>query len=368
MSLDLVYIGTSRLHRNRANLIQTLQTVAAMRRSGLRAQLWLPLARRSDRARIVDLGIRESLDIRNLRLLHSRWRRLNYWPFVRFHRARLRAADVLYTRNPVISLALADAGLRHQLEIHDVAALQAEGLLDRVVAGHRQAVIEWLLPISNAARTALIDAGAGPERLHVSPSGADLAPFAAVPAFDPARLDRPRVVYLGRLSVSRGLEVFRQLAESGQAEVTLVGEQEDEAASTPGLAVMPFVPHREVPGWYARTDLVLLPYQADLGHVRSISPLKLFEAFAAGRPIVASDLPAIRELIQHERNGLLVRPDDLDGWLRAVERLRADRALALRLAQAARACAPAYSWDSRVARLAQALGWPVATSPSARQP
>jgi glycosyltransferase involved in cell wall biosynthesis len=79
--------------------------------------------------------------------------------------------------------------------------------------------------------------------------------------------------------------------------------------------------------------------------------LKLFEYMAAGRPIVASDLPAIREVLHHEVDALLVAPDDPVALAAGIERLLADPVLARRLAAASLAAVPNYSWDRRAERL-----------------
>jgi glycosyltransferase involved in cell wall biosynthesis len=81
----------------------------------------------------------------------------------------------------------------------------------------------------------------------------------------------------------------------------------------------------------------------------------MFEAMAAGRPIIASDLPTIREVLKHEHNALLVEPHDLEAWSQAVNRLRLDRSLAVRLATNARAEARNYSWVERASRIARAI-------------
>jgi glycosyltransferase involved in cell wall biosynthesis len=97
--------------------------------------------------------------------------------------------------------------------------------------------------------------------------------------------------------------------------------------------------------------VLVLPNPASAISTRFTSPLKLFEYMAAGRPIVASDLPAITEVLRHEKNALLVAPGDPAALAAAVRRLLNDRALADRLAQAALVDAGEYSWDRRGERL-----------------
>jgi len=141
------------------------------------------------------------------------------------------------------------------------------------------------------------------------------------------------------------------------ADVTLVGAAEDAIPRLPGLRAVPYVPHRDVPSWYGKGDIAVMPYQPSLSHADSISPIKLFEAMAAARPIVVSDLPAIREVVSHEVEALLVPPGDIDAWVVAVERLRHDPVLAHRLALAGREKVARYSWNQRAADIARACGW-----------
>jgi glycosyltransferase involved in cell wall biosynthesis len=79
--------------------------------------------------------------------------------------------------------------------------------------------------------------------------------------------------------------------------------------------------------------------------------LKLFEYMASGRPIVASDLPSIREVLTHERNALLADPGDPAAFVAAVTRLQREPELAGRLAARARIDVADYTWDRRAERL-----------------
>ena len=75
-----------------------------------------------------------------------------------------------------------------------------------------------------------------------------------------------------------------------------------------------------------------------------------------GKPIVASDLDQIGEVIDHERNGLLVPPGDISAAAAAVRRLLADDALRARLAEAALDDAlSTFSWNAHVRHILDAL-------------
>jgi glycosyltransferase involved in cell wall biosynthesis len=106
-----------------------------------------------------------------------------------------------------------------------------------------------------------------------------------------------------------------------------------------------------VPPLLLQAHALVLPNSATAISSAYSSPLKLFEYLAAGRPVVASDLPAFREVLDHEVTALLVPPDDPSALARALERLRDDPALVDRLGRAAHALAGGYSWDARARRI-----------------
>ena len=97
--------------------------------------------------------------------------------------------------------------------------------------------------------------------------------------------------------------------------------------------------------------MLALPNPASAISTRFTSPLKLFEYMAAGRAIVASDLPSIREVLHDGVDALLVVPGDANDLADALRRLLGDPALAAQLARAAFDAAPQYSWARRAERL-----------------
>lgn len=351
-SPDIVYLGRSRLTRSRANLIQMLHTASGFVQLGWRVRVYLPPwpRRMTLSAALEELDVNPAPEVVPAYSLHPRFK---FHPFVWLNLRTLRAAPTLYTRVAGISSALACARVPHHLEVHNLERLIDQGVVSRVIKLQRSGMIRTLIPISEAAADRLIRAGADPLRVHVAHSGVKLESYAKLPPFQPQNLDRPRIVHVGKLSPERGLAVFQYLAQRQQGEITLV------SADVCGIANavhLPAIPMRQVPARYALSDLILLPYQPRMPTVATMSPVKMFEAMAAGRPIIASDLPTLREVLRHEHNALLVPPEDLAAWAQAIERLRSDRALAERLALNARSDAQNYSWINRARGIARAIG------------
>jgi glycosyltransferase involved in cell wall biosynthesis len=106
-----------------------------------------------------------------------------------------------------------------------------------------------------------------------------------------------------------------------------------------------------VRGLLRSADILVVPNTPGRASEAYTSPLKLFEYMEAGRPIVASDLPAIREVLRPDGNAILVEAGSAEALAAGIARLLADRELAARVASQARTDVLEWTWDRRAARL-----------------
>lgn len=121
---------------------------------------------------------------------------------------------------------------------------------------------------------------------------------------------------------------------------------------TPGMTAHGFMANDRLREALRQHDVLVFPSRYALeGH-----PGVVMEAFMAGLPVIASDLPGPSEIVRHEVNGLVVGTGDPDALARAVARLATDRALRRRLAAGARASASGFDQDRVLPRMAEALG------------
>jgi glycosyltransferase involved in cell wall biosynthesis len=172
------------------------------------------------------------------------------------------------------------------------------------------------------------------------------------------------VGYAGHLYAWKGVDVLLEaIAQVAEVHCLVAGghEKESDLARVQALATRLGVERRvtftghlspsEVPGILARADILALPNPASAISTHATSPLKLFEYMAAGKAIVASNLPAIREVLTNEATALLVTPGDPGALAAGIERLAGDPGLRETLGRAARAAVAEYSWDRRAERL-----------------
>ena len=114
------------------------------------------------------------------------------------------------------------------------------------------------------------------------------------------------------------------------------------------------VPHSEIPLWLERADVGVSTYP-ELEDFY-FSPLKVVEYMAAGLPVVASSVGQLRDLVQHGKTGLLVRPGDAESLALALVSLAEDRRLRLRMGRRARERAERrHDWSRVTDRIEKVL-------------
>ncbi|HEY6744543.1 MAG TPA: glycosyltransferase family 4 protein [Mycobacteriales bacterium] len=200
---------------------------------------------------------------------------------------------------------------------------------------------------------AVVGSRVPPGRVHVVPSGMQAAAFAPAVA---ASAEPTGVLFVGRLHRQKGLDTLVRavpLLPAGRP-VTLAGDGPERGALerlAAGLGVADrvrvtgFLPHRAVPGLLAGAEVAVLPSRyEELGTA-------LVEAMAAGRPVVASRVGGIPELVRDGVDGLLVPPGDPVALAAAIGRVLADPAVAAGLGASGRARVAGHDWGILAGRV-----------------
>ena len=205
---------------------------------------------------------------------------------------------------------------------------------------------------SAAAGDRLVTERVPRSRIRIVPNGIDAA------AYTPADHDRPirRIVTVANLRPEKAHDVLLEAAvlvlhRYPDAQFIIAGDgprrQELEArAESHGIASrVQFIGHASnVPDLLASSDLFVLASRSEA------FPNSVLEAMATALPIVATRVGGIVELIENQRTGVLVPPDDPRALGHAILDLIQWRSHAVRLGRAARAQVEAhYSWDRMIA-------------------
>jgi glycosyltransferase involved in cell wall biosynthesis len=102
-----------------------------------------------------------------------------------------------------------------------------------------------------------------------------------------------------------------------------------------------------MPIFQKSADILVIPNSGkeDISRLYT-SPMKLFEYMASGVPVVASDLPSIREILS-ENNSVLFIPDDANSLADAIKKILGNPALADKISKQALSDVQKYTWNNR---------------------
>jgi glycosyltransferase involved in cell wall biosynthesis len=300
--------------------------------------------------------------------LSSSSRRMFTWDSVR--RARALHADIIYSWFP----QSATFALLHKIpalfEIHIQPTGRFGPFWHRAFASLRGR--KRLVSITRALVNILerdFHMHFSADEVVIAPNGVDLERFDSLPDPSAARRqlglhEAPTVMCTGHLYAGRGADLFLALAKSlPEVQFVWVGGRAEDVKAWKGRAESDnvtftgFVPNRELPLYQAAADILLMPYSRSImgssGSADSAavaSPMKMFEYMAAGRAILSSDLPVIREVLS-ERNAVFCRPEEVGDWRLEIEELLNDDGRRHDLGNQARQDVQGYTWIARAQRI-----------------
>jgi glycosyltransferase involved in cell wall biosynthesis len=379
--MNIVCISAAQIPSDTANSIQVMKVCQAFVQIGHVVTLLVPgnPPPAMDNCLLIEhYGLEKIFPILWLPSINRRW-----FPWMAVWRARRLGANLIYAW-PLQSAALSLlAGIPTMLELHDLPAGRMGPLWLRLFLmfpGRKR-----LLPITDALQHAL-DL---PEKYTVTvPDGVDLERYVSLPDPESARriLGLPTaltVLCTGHLYAGRGADLFLELAgKFPQISFVWVGGRpvdvetwRVQAAGLGNVTFTGFMPNRLIPLYQAAADVLLMPYQSTVatssgGNTAEIcSPMKMFEYMAAGRAILSSDLPVLREVLDEKMavicpiygaeapipaEPITSRQDRLaQAWESALGGLLADPQRRQALGQFARSAVEQYSWVRRAQRALQ---------------
>ena len=286
--------------------------------------------------------------------------------------------DFIYERYSLWSAAgvraAAKLGIPCFMEVNAPLLLEQEKYRD-LIQGEQAAAIERevfegadaIAAVSEKVKEYAIEKGARPEACHVVPNGVDLERFHpdVEPAGDLGIPDDAFVIgFVGSLKAWHGLEPlldgFRELPPEDNYHLLIVGEGPlrrwvegyVRGARLDGrVTVSGWVEYVDIPRYVRRFDVAAAPYHAIDDFY--FSPLKLFEYLAVGRPVVASAIGQMTDVIEHGRTGLLATPDDPADFAAKVAEIRGDESLRRRISEAAAVEGSKRTWTHNASKMVE---------------
>lgn len=155
-----------------------------------------------------------------------------------------------------------------------------------------------------------------------------------------------KVGYIGHLYKGRGIDIIIECANRLiDVDFILVGGELKDINYWQNQVIggnvyfLGFILPQEIFKFRNSFDILLAPYQKDVytqagfNSVSFMNPIKILEYMSSKKPIIASSLPAIEDILEHEINGLLVKSDDVSEWCSQIIRLISNHELSQKISE-----------------------------------
>ena len=361
--MKLLYIANIRLPTEKAHGIQIMEMCSAFAGKGLGVELVIPKRYNT----ILD----DPFEYHDIKRVFS-IRTLPCLDFVRFGRvgflielisftgvavwySLFKKDAVFYTRDELVALCLHIIGKQVAWEGHTGQKNWMARMLIRLQVP--------IVVITEALRELYVSLGAISSKIIVAPDGADISRFNIAVTQEDARkelglpLDKKIALYKGHLYERKGAHTLARAAsvlkDRGIVCVFIGGTEKDvesfknEFGGQENVLILGNRPRRETPVYQKASDVLVIPNSAkdDVSKLYT-SPMKLFGYMPSVLPIVASDLPSLREIVD-ESLVYFFTPDDPQSLAKVITDLFAHYPEACAKALKTFSIAKEYSWDTR---------------------
>ncbi|WKZ29185.1 MAG: glycosyltransferase [Patescibacteria group bacterium] len=367
--MNIAYVANVRLPTEKAHGLQIMSMCRAFARNGHRVRLVVPKRKNihaespwafygfKEEFEIVEVPIYDFISHDRILGRFALW--LNTLQFLVTARRAVHGfnPDVVYAREPWYGSLAPE--VPHVFEAHDFT--------NRVTPLHRR----WwkraarIVAVTAGLKNVFVAHGVPEEKIVVAHDGVDEATFAVRETKAEARAelglpsDAVLAIYTGHLYAYKGADDVLDAAASVPPHVRIlfVGGRPDDLARLKARAAALHasnvifagrVPHAMIPVYLRAADIAVLPTRGTDRHAAEfLSPLKLFEYLAAGKALVATDLPSAREVLT-DATAVFVPPSDPTALAKALSDLAASPERVASLERESLRLAANHTWLRRV--------------------
>lgn len=363
--MKLFYLANSIVPSRTANSVHVMKMCNALSKSELLddVELCIPKCKQSDENVFEYYGVNESFTISRQK---KGERRFSWYVFsVRqvLHvilKSNNKNDSLVYGRNFLSCILLAILNYKVIYECH--SPISRYNFLVRVLFKFFSNKFIKTVVISEKLKEIIsVETSKSPVKFKVLHDAADPTPLSL---HKMKITDVFKVGYIGHLYKGRGVELILKVAEKlPHIQFHFFGGEERDIERlskeiSDNVIFHGYVDPNKVPIFRSKMNVLVAPYQTNtsiqglVNTAEYMSPLKIFEYMSSNRPLICSDLPVLREVLENNVNCLLVNPDEDSAWINAIKALEVDPALSVELSNRALSDFELnYSWDIRAKKV-----------------
>ena len=263
--------------------------------------------------------------------------------------------DIIYMRNniPFALYHLRKMNKLVFLEFHQVPTKFYLDIYKKAIVGNKNLILSAITSYLADKISELFQIER--KKIAISPGGVDKFKYQKK-NFNKNKI-RKTIMYVGNMYAGRGVNNFVLASKNiPDHDFIIIGGNKSEAdylikkfkLSNKNLSFIPHQAHSELSQYYAKSDILILPDTAkNVWRKLYVSPNKLFEYMAACKPIIASDLPSVKEIVTDKQSALLFTPDDPEDLTDKINILVNNEQLSNLLSHSAFNLVDNYTWETK---------------------
>ena len=357
--MKLIYFSNSVLFSKKANSIQVMKMCEAFSNDFEEVILYAYSHKKIIESVHEFYGVRNNFRIKIYPLKRNRLNRilnsiLTIIPLLLFNSKNEK--HKVYSREIFSSFFSSLLKIENIYEIHNLPSRKTVPLIKYIFNSE---VNMFNVAISNSLKNKLVELYKPIHPIHVFHDGASLSEN--IPKNPPEFYDQFsfNIGYVGHLYKGRGIELIIELAERlPEFGFQIVGGEKEDLKrlsenSPKNIFYHGFVPPIDTPRYRFFSDVLLMPYKKGLASEGSLSdtspwmsPMKLFEYMSSRKPIISTDLPVLREVL-NDKNAILVQYEVCE-WEKAILKIYKDKKFGKSIAENAyHDLKSKYTWKKR---------------------
>lgn len=353
--MKIFYITNVRLPTEKAHGLQIMKMCEAFAQNGCDVTLIAPRLPTIADDPFAYYSVKKNFTLRQIWTFRSKSYYLQGLVFTFHALLRFRVhGGILYSRDFITLFLGALFGCRPVAEVHDYRSTRPQWQYRFMFRRCRAMVVN-----SEGTKKAIQD------HYGISESKIFVAPNAVDPVFfdrSPLPHDGIAVGYVGNLEtlghekgIDTLLEAFSFLKDRNKTFLHIVGGPDyliKKYGRHDRVVFTGHIPFRDIPEYLRKLDILVIPFPRVRQFMVTASPIKVLEFMAAGKIIVASDMPSLRVHL-HDANAYFFEPENISDLTRVLEMILSDMPTARRKALRAKSDAQQHTWTARAEHILQ---------------